>query len=170
MVVPELNIKLKNPNAEDGHAVHALVERCKPLDPNSMYCNLLQSSHFADTAVAAELEDELVGFVSGYRIPQRPKTLFVWQVAVGANARGQGLAGRMLRAILTRPGNEDIQAIETTITPDNKASWALFESLARKLDCQIDSEVMFDKHKHFNGEHETEMLVKLGPFDSRKLK
>lgn len=169
MGVSELNITLRKPNAKDGHAIHRLVDSCQPLDPNSMYCNLLQSCHFADTAVAAEGADELLGFVSGYRIPQRPQTLFVWQVAVSADARGQGLASQMLQAILTRAENQDIHAIETTITPDNKASWALFERLARKLDCQIDAEVMFDKQQHFNGEHETEMLVKLGPFDSSKL-
>lgn len=170
MSLPELTITLRKPKAEDGQAVHRLVERCQPLDPNSMYCNLLQSSHFANTAVAAECDGELLGFVSGYRIPQRPKTLFVWQVAVSAAARGQGLASRMLQAILRRAENQDIQAIETTITPDNKASWALFERLARTLDCQIDTEVMFDKQQHFNGKHETEMLLKLGPFDNSKLK
>ena len=97
-----LPIELVQPTAELGAAVHKLISECPPLDTNSMYCNLLQSSHFAETAVAAVLENELVGFISGYRIPQRPETLFVWQVAVGEKARGQGLAGRMLKEILLR--------------------------------------------------------------------
>ncbi|CAN0584610.1 unnamed protein product, partial [Laminaria digitata] len=95
-----LPIELVQPTAELSAAVHKLISECPPLDTNSMYCNLLQSSHFAETAVAAVLENELVGFISGYRIPQRPETLFVWQVAVGEKARGQGLAGRMLKEIL----------------------------------------------------------------------
>ena len=159
-----LPIELVQPTAELGAAVHKLIYECPPLDTNSMYCNLLQSSHFAETAVAAVLENELVGFISGYRIPQRPETLFVWQVAVGEKARGQGLAGRMLKEILSREQNHDIKRIETTITPDNKASWALFESLARKLDTEISSSVMFDRKKHFADQHDTEMLVKVGPF------
>lgn len=157
-------ITLSQPTAEVGVQVHRLISQCPPLDPNSMYCNLLQSSHFSETAVAASIGDELVGFVSGYRIPQRPGTLFVWQVAVGEKARGQGLATRMLKAILVRPVNQDINRIETTITPNNQASWALFEGLAKKLDTQIGSAVMFDKTRHFAGQHETEMLVKVGPF------
>lgn len=159
-----LPIELMQPTAEVGAAVHKLISECPPLDANSMYCNLLQSSHFAETAVAAYLENELVGFISGYRIPQRPETLFVWQVAVGEQARGQGLAGRMLKAILSREKNRDIKRIETTITPGNKASWALFESLARKLDTEISSSVMFDRQQHFADQHDTEMLVKVGPF------
>ncbi|MBE0435553.1 MAG: diaminobutyrate acetyltransferase [Methylomicrobium sp.] len=161
---PSPIITLSQPTAEVGAQVHRLISECPPLDPNSMYCNLLQSSHFSETAVAAKIGDELVGFVSGYRIPQRPDTLFVWQVAVGEKARGQGLATRMLLAILARPVNQDINRIETTITPNNKASWALFEGLAKKLDTQIGSAVMFDKTRHFADQHETEMLVKVGPF------
>lgn len=159
-----LPIELLQPTADLGAAVHKLISECPPLDTNSMYCNLLQSSHFAETAVAAVLDNEVVGFISGYRIPQRPETLFVWQVAVGEKARGQGLAGRMLKAILARVPNRDIKRIETTITPDNKASWALFESLARKLDTEISSSIMFDRHQHFADQHDTEMLVKVGPF------
>ena len=159
-----LDIALTTPDAEMGAAVHQLIANCPPLDTNSMYCNLLQSSHFAETSVAALLDGEVVGFISGYRIPNQPDTLFVWQVAVGEQARGQGLATRMLKAILGRTANQDIKRIETTITPDNKASWALFEGLARKLDTQIASNVFFDKDRHFAGQHKTEMLVKVGPF------
>src|SRR5690606_42164986 len=65
-----------------------LVARCQPLDTNSVYCNLLQCSDFADTAIAAEdANGQLVGFISGYRPPSRPDTLFVWQVAVDASMR-----------------------------------------------------------------------------------
>jgi hypothetical protein len=45
---------LREPGAADGPALHALVEQCPPLDPNSRYCNLLQITHFAGTAVVAE--------------------------------------------------------------------------------------------------------------------
>ncbi len=162
--VKVLDITVTTPDAELGAAVHELIANCPPLDTNSMYCNLLQSSHFADTSVAALLDGDVVGFISGYRIPKQPDSLFIWQVAVGEQARGQGLATRMLKAILGRPENQDIKRIETTITADNKASWALFEGLARKLDTQISSKVFFDKDRHFAGQHKTEMLVKVGPF------
>ncbi|MDT8403234.1 diaminobutyrate acetyltransferase [Sulfuriflexus sp.] len=157
-------IELRPPAPEDGISVFRLVEQCPPLDQNSVYCNLLQCTHFATTSVAAVMEDELVGFISGYRLPERPETLFIWQVAVGEKARGQGLATRMLQDILERADNADVAYIETTITESNKASWALFEKLAQKLDTGLTSSLLFDRQRHFDGKHDSEMLVRIGPF------
>ncbi|WP_305909140.1 diaminobutyrate acetyltransferase [Methylomarinum sp. Ch1-1] len=159
----QLTIELRPPLPEDGASVFKLVERCPPLDINSMYCNLLQSSHFAATSVAALLDGELVGFISGYLIPERPDTLFIWQVAVAEQARGQGLASSMAQNILARPQCRNVTHIETTITEANQASWALFQGLANKLQTELQSSVMFDRGKHFDHAHDTEMLVKLGP-------
>jgi L-2,4-diaminobutyric acid acetyltransferase len=156
-------ITLRAPAAEDGAAVYELIAQCPPLDTNSMYCNLLQCTHFSATSVAAEKDGEIVGFISGYIQPDDTDTLFIWQVAVGEKARGQGLAGRMLRDILSRQQEGQIKFIETTITPDNRASWALFESLANKLGAELNHTVMFDRQQHFAGQHETEMLVRIGP-------
>ena len=159
----------KRPATTDGMRVHQLVANCPPLDPNSSYCNLLQCSHFAATSVAAELEGELVGFVSGYRLPEAPNTLFVWQVAVSEKARGQGIASRMLQALLTRSCNRDITHIETTITEDNAGSWALFTKLAKALHCPLERRAHFDKDTHFQGQHASELLARVGPFDSAAL-
>ena len=91
----QLDLRFRAPKSTDGAQVHQLIENCPPLDTNSMYCNLVQCTHFADTSVAVTLDDEMVGFISGHLIPERPDTLFIWQVAVSKKARGQGLAGRM---------------------------------------------------------------------------
>lgn len=156
-------ITLREPTAADGAAVYELVAQCPPLDTNSMYCNLLQCSHFSATSVAAEYNGEIVGFISGYIQQERPDTLFIWQVAVSEKARGQGLASRMLQDILSRQTKGSIRYIETTITPDNRASWALFKRLASQLDAELNDSVMFERQQHFAGQHETEMLVRIGP-------
>lgn len=130
-----------------------------------MYCNLLQSSHFADTSIAAKLGDKLVGFISGYLIPDRPDTLFIWQVAVDESARGQGLAAHMISGILSRPENSHVHFIETTITPDNDASWALFRSFARKHNATLNDSEHFTQQLHFQDLHKTEHLVRIGPFN-----
>jgi L-2,4-diaminobutyric acid acetyltransferase len=114
--------------------------------------------------VVAELDDRLVGAISGYLIPERPDTLFIWQVAVGSAARGQGLALRMLNHIVDRPACRDVRFMETTITEDNAASWGLFRKFAGTRDAALDSEIGFDRERHFGGQHATEMLVRIGPF------
>lgn len=155
---------LRPPQSEDGSSVHRLISQCSPLSTNSMYCNLLQCTHFAGTSVAAKVDDQLVGFISGYLIPDRENTLFIWQVAVSEKARGQGLATKMLKDILARPQCDKVTHIETTITELNKASWSLFKGLAEKLKVDIKRSVFFDHVEHFNRTDDTEMLARIGPF------
>ena len=50
---------LRKPESTDGAAIWELVRACKPLDENSMYCNIVQAEHFRDTCVVAELDGEL---------------------------------------------------------------------------------------------------------------
>src|SRR3546814_20772399 len=69
------------------------------LDTNSLYCNLLQCTHFAETCVLAERDGEISGWISGYRLVHDPEAMFVWQVAVHERARGRGL-GEIGRAVV----------------------------------------------------------------------
>lgn len=155
---------LQQPDSTLGAKVHQLIRECPPLDGNSLYCNLLQCSHFADTSVAAFIDHRLVGFISAYIKPQQTDTLFIWQVAVHASARQQGLALAMLQHILARPSCQQIHYLETTITENNQASWRLFESLADRLQAPNHKQVLFDKEQHFQHQHDSEWLMRIGPF------
>ncbi len=153
------DIVLRKPTDEDGSNVWALVRACKPLDENSMYCNLIQCDHFRDTCVAAEMDGELVGWVSAYVVPSEPETLFVWQVAVSKAARGRGLGLSMLLHLLERAECRGVKQLRTTITKDNEASWALFNRLAKKRGDSIGHEPHFESDVHFDGQHDTEHMV-----------
>ena len=157
-------VTFRQPNGGDGHALHQLVARCQPLDTNSVYCNLLQCTDFAKTAIAAQNADgNLVGFISGYRPPARQDTLFVWQVAVDSSMRGQGLALRMLLALIARVAVTGVRFIETTISPDNAASQALFLKAFNQLGISHTTSVLFSSAQHFAGLHEDEVLYRAGP-------
>ncbi|WP_209426418.1 diaminobutyrate acetyltransferase [Pararhodobacter sp. SW119] len=151
----------RKPAPEDGSNVWALIRACEPLDDNSMYCNLIQCDHFADTCILAELDGVPVGWVSGYLLPDAPDTLFVWQVAVAKEARGLGLASQMLDRLLSREDMAGVLHLKTTITRDNKASWALFGSLAERHGGKLTDEPHYRKDDHFDGEHATEYLVSI---------
>lgn len=129
-----------------------------------MYCNLLQCSHFADTGVAVEEAGRLVGFVSGYVPPQKSDTVFVWQVVVDSSQRGRGLAKKMLHFLVDRPACAGVNYLETTITPDNDASWGLFRSFARERNAELEHQIWFEKEAHFAGQHDSESLLRIGPF------
>ncbi|TQS74086.1 diaminobutyrate acetyltransferase [Rhodobacteraceae bacterium] len=157
MKKPELTFR--KPNAEDGSAIWELVKTCKPLDENSMYCNLLQCDHFRDTCVMVERDGAPIGWVSGYITPSDPDAFFVWQVAVSPDARGLGLGKRMLKHLISRSEADECTQIKTTITKSNEASWALFRSFARSVGGDLTSEAHFTKDDHFDGHAATEHMV-----------
>ena len=154
-------VRLRRPVKTDGTDVQALIARCAPLDQNSLYMNLIQCDHFADTCVIAEQGDQLLGWISAHVPPGREDTIFVWQVAVDSRARGMGLGRRMLEALLERPACEDVTRLETTITADNRGSWALFRGLAKRMDGELSHRPHYQSDKHFDGEHSTEHLVSI---------
>ncbi len=133
------------------------------LDLNTSYAYLLWARDFATTSVVVEDEGgSVVGFVSGYLRPDAPHTLMVWQVAVDADQRGHGLAGRMLDHLAdTVPG---VTSLETTITADNTASRALFSGFARGRGAGHEEIDLF-LAGHFPDEgHDPEVLHRIGPF------
>ncbi len=152
------------PVPEDGADVHDLIAACPPLDTNSLYMNLIQCSHFAQTCALARRDGEAIGWMSGHEMPGDPETFFLWQVAVHEKGRGQRLAHRMLAEILARPRAKPFRSLRTTITPDNAASWGLFRSIARALDAPLAPQDGFDRARHFRGRHDSERLVTIGPF------
>lgn len=149
---------LRKPLSTDGSGIWELVRECKPLDENSMYCNIVQAEHFSDTCVVAELDGEIVGWISGHMIPNED-ALFVWQVAVSPRARGLGLGTKMLEHLIGRDACAEAQQLNTTITKDNEASWALFRSFARGVGGELSDKAHYKRDDHFDGRHATEHMV-----------
>lgn len=162
------SIVYRKPSLGEGKDVHGLISDCGPLDVNSAYAYMLLCAHFADTCVVAEEQGRLVGFVSAYRKPADPDVLFVWQVAVSPAARGRGVGSGMLCEVLARASCSSVTEIETTIGPSNRASWALFESLANKLGAAMSRETFFQEEDFGDEKHEAETLLRIGPFDPEK--
>lgn len=157
----------RSPVAKDASAIWNLVGSCPPLDPNSLYCNLLQCTHFAGTCIVAERDGRIEGWISGYRPPDDPDAMFVWQVAVHEAARGRGLGVAMLDALFSQPAVADATRLITTITPSNLASHRMFASFARLHGAELAKRPWFDGEKHFGGGHESEELISVGPLKPR---
>ena len=151
----------REPEVSDGNNIHQLISECPPLDTNSSYCNFLQSTHFSKTCILVEHEGDLAGFISSYQKPSEPNVLFIWQVAVAPKFRGNDLAYKMLNTLLNREGLKSIEAIETTITKSNQASWALFKKLDEKNGNTGQVTTFLDENLHFNGQHDTEYLYRI---------
>ncbi|RXJ83889.1 diaminobutyrate acetyltransferase [Arcobacter sp. CECT 8985] len=160
-------IKLSEPKKSDGKEIFNLINRCKPLDVNSEYLYLLQSTYFSKTCSVAKIDDKVIGFISGYLVPNENDTLFIWQVAVDETARGKSVAKNLLLEILNRECNKHINYIHTTISPSNKSSQRFFEKFATNFETKIESST-FLEIEDFNSAHEEEVLYKIGPLKKGK--
>jgi L-2,4-diaminobutyric acid acetyltransferase len=155
-------LTIGHPEVADGVACWRLAEATGVLDVNSRYAYLLWFRDFAATSVVARREGEVLGFVTGFRRPEEPSTLVVWQVGVDAATRGQGVAAAMLDALFDRvPG---VDHLEATVTPDNTGSLALFSSFAERRAASVRRSELFGEDLLGDG-HEPEILFRIGPVD-----
>lgn len=154
---------IRMPVAGDGNRMHALAEKCPPLDLNSEYCYLLMSTHFAKTSTVAERHGELIGFQTGYFKPEDPHVLFIWQIAVGPGGRGEGLGKKMIQSLLNRFDSGRIRYLEQTVTKSNAPSRGLFGSVAKSLLTEIEESPLFGARDFASPSHEPEYLLRIGP-------
>jgi L-2,4-diaminobutyric acid acetyltransferase len=160
------DLKLRQPERGDGAVLHELVASCPPLDLNSRYAYLLLCEHHARTSVIAEHDGVVVGAITAYVPPTQPDTLFVWQVAVATQARGNKVGTRMLQHLLQHCiAPRRLRWLETTINPDNHASRGLFTQFARRHGAACTTRTLFSRTDFGESGHEEECLYKIGPWD-----
>ncbi len=153
-------VRIEPPTVDDGVDFWRIAQESDVLDVNSRYAYLLWCRDFASTSVIAKDGDDALGFISGYCRPASPGTLFVWQVAVDEAARGRGLAGKMLDTLFDQV--DDVDHLETTITPDNDASIALFTKFADRRDASIECKQLFGEEL-LGDDHMAETRFRIGP-------
>lgn len=153
---------VRPPLVEDGAHIWQIAHDSGVLDANSSYAYLMWCRDFAATSVIAEIGSTVAGFAIGYRRPERPDTLFVWQVAVDHPYRGFGLGVTMLEQLLDNLAGQGITALETTITADNAVSIAMFGTLARRRGALMRDSALFETHV-FPDSHQAERLYLIAP-------
>lgn len=142
------------------------IARAVGLDENSPYKYLLFCRDFAETSVVARIGDEHVGFVTGYRRPAAPDTLFVWQIGVLESAQGRGIAGGMLGFVMDRLADQGVRYLEATVEPDNEPSNRLFSGFADRRNAPWERSPLFPGSM-FPTQHDDEVLIRIGPVPVR---
>lgn len=157
-------INIRRTHAGDGKNIWQLVKDVGVLDLNSAYCYLVLCDHFRETCAVAEMEGEVVGFVTAYLLPEDETTLFIWQIGIASAARGRGVAKKLILELLARKSCRNVTQISATISPSNKASLALFNSLANHLQAGFNAQDYYDRSLFPDNGHEQEDLITVGPF------
>ncbi|WP_308166712.1 diaminobutyrate acetyltransferase [Nocardia albiluteola] len=155
-------VDIRAPRIGDGAPMWRLAVDSQVLDANSSYAYLLWCRDFRSTSVVAEIDGAIVGFVTGYLRPEAPDVLFIWQVAVDHAFRGRGIGVKMLDRLVYDVAGHGISVLETTVSPDNEASLAMFASLARRHGAELTRETLFTPEDFPDG-HESEDLYRISP-------
>lgn len=159
-----LDLVFVNPNTEDGSEMWKLVKQSGVLDLNSPYSYLMMTKFFNKTCLIAKQRDRIAGFVTAFILPEKQDTVFVWQIGVAKDFRGQGIGTKILKNLLTCEGCKKVSYLEATISPSNQASQSLFTGLARKLNTKYTISECFPENWFPVQDHEKEQIYRIGPF------
>ncbi|MFP3944985.1 MAG: diaminobutyrate acetyltransferase [Alphaproteobacteria bacterium] len=152
-----------HPRPSEGREIWELIAEIGTLERNTPYAYLMFAHYFRSTVVVARREGRVQGFVVGFRPPEQPDTVFVWQVGVSPAARGKGL-GRLVLDVLIEAQPPEVRFMEATVTPDNAASDALFRSIAKLYGAPCRVSDGFGPELFPGTGHERERLFRIGPF------
>lgn len=143
----------------DATAVWRLIRETADLDQNSPYLYLMLGTYFTETCAVLDAPGGgLAGVLTGFRPPEDPGLLFVWQLAVAEEHRGRGVARSLLDHVLSR--HPDVDAVGATIAPTNAASQGVFLGLARDRGWHVAVEpfLLGSEMPAEAGEHDDESL------------
>lgn len=155
-------LRYRFPNKSDGANVWKLVKDSGKLDVNTPYFYVTMSHWFSRSCMLVEdIENgRLVGVIVGFRQPENPDTLFIWQITVADDYRGKGIALLLLDEAARQ---SNIQYVEATISPSNASSRRLFEKWATAKKVDIVRTEGFGRELFPNNAHEQEDLYVIGP-------
>lgn len=157
-------IILREPIPQDAAWIWRLVRETGVLDLNSSYLYLLLCRDFSKSCIVAVDGLRVVGFITGYRLPESPRTLFVWQVGVSQSARRRGIASRMLTALIVNcHQHAEVEYLEATVAADNQASRRLFRKYAEQHGLDFMEETGFTEADFGFGDHAAEPRLRIGP-------
>lgn len=160
-------VGIRAPSFNEGALMWELAREAGGLDLNSPYAYMMGARNFQSTCAVAEIYGKPVGFVLGHRQPMQKDTLFVWQIGVSSEARGLGIAKRMLENLLERTENSGVRTLEATVTPSNKASRGLFAAFAKSRGARLEVLPCFTVEDFpADQAHEAEELLRISPLSN----
>lgn len=158
-------VVFRDPEPSDGLAVWNLVNSTPRLDTNSPYYYVIWFRDFADTSVIATVDDEIVGFLSGYRRPDEQDTFVVWQEAVAPRHGIPDLGVKIFEAAAEKQIASGATFVEATVAADNKAIAMVLGRFAKSRGAKVEKDLLFPA-AYFPDSHHDEILYRIGPLTS----
>lgn len=134
-------IVIENIKHDEYRKVYALAGEIDGIEQHAEHVYKIMSDHFGSTFFIAKVPDKegtlkATGFMMGYMSQEIRGHLFVWQIAVSDQSKGQGIGHRLLKhTVCFAHSKYGCTAVMATVETGNIPSQNLFE----KLDFKIES-------------------------------
>jgi L-2,4-diaminobutyric acid acetyltransferase len=112
---------------DDFLKIYKFTSNCKPLEnyPEHFYKILLR--YFGNSCFVAEFNNDIVGFVMGFRSQVDQNKFFLWQIGVFSKYREKEVGKKLLNQIEKVAKNLGCNIIELTVDPENLPPTRFFE-------------------------------------------
>ena len=121
-------MKIRQVVEHDLKKIRAFVKANHPLGFHTLYTYWVLYSQFKQLWHVCEINNNLVGFISGIKSLSENSTALIWQIGVERDMRGKGISKMLIDEFIKSCKSLDIEYGLVTIDPQNKASLGLFES------------------------------------------
>lgn len=128
------NITYRTISTSDIEKIKKLVDQCRPyVVPHPDYNYWMLAELFPGYSLVAVRGDDIVGYVGACPVNNCSNHVFVIQIAVAPNMRGQAVAFSMLKEIYERFAEKGTGkfVLECTISPNNQPSQNTFRKFAK---------------------------------------
>ncbi len=122
-----MNITISKAKENEFLKVYDFVSNCKPLENYSEHFYKIMFRYFGDSCFVAKFNDEIVGFVMGFKSQIDKEKIFLWQIGVFSYHRGKEIGEMLLDEFEKAGKNMGCKRVEVTVDPENIPSQKLFE-------------------------------------------
>lgn len=126
---------LRNATESDAPRLRRLAQLCPPLDVHTPYTYWVLAKYHGKSSFVLEQDGRPVGFITAL---EAPSAVFIWQIGILPDHRGQGLSYRLIDAVLGYARGVS-KPLEVTIAADNDASNAAFTGACQKASAALEA-------------------------------
>jgi len=152
---------IRNCRETDVDEIRKFVKHSKPLDLHTAFTYWTLFKYFGDTCFVLEKKGRIIGFISGLLSSNQPNTLYLWQIGIDPDYRGNRYAEILLKRVVEAARAKDCKGLQITIAPENRSSYRLFSRFALEQGLAMDKTGAIDIFDSLTKEKTIENLYEI---------
>ncbi|GEM_PF-3598627 len=156
-------VEYRKASVEDAKEIHTIVKNTPGIDDNSLYYYSLWLKEFDQSNVVATQNNKIIAFLTAFRKPKDPETLFLWQLAAIPRHGVPDLGVRLAYHLIDYEIDNNLSGVEATIDLNNKSILYVMKKIEKKYNGKmLMEEYLSEDFLSGNDEHHhSETLLKI---------